>query len=53
MSGISTSSPVLRNANETSEIAASPLGTSRHSVPPSSVARRSSSVKVVGVPCRP
>ena len=30
-----------------------PLGTSRHSSPPSSVANRSSSVKVVGVPCRP
>jgi hypothetical protein len=34
-------------------IEARPLGTSSVCTPPSSVAIRSSSVNVVGVPCRP
>jgi hypothetical protein len=37
----------------TSVIAARPLGTISVCKPPSSVAMRSSSVKLVGVPCSP
>ena len=37
----------------TNDTAAKPLGTKTQCAPPSSVAMRSSSVNVVGVPCKP
>ena len=53
LSGIKTSSPAFKKAISTSTTAASPLGVSVQCRPPSSVTMRCSSVKVVGVPCRP